>query len=41
MRGVARTNEGTFPALPVRDASGNPGVPRPDYRAGVLRKRAK
>ena len=40
MREVTRTNEGTFLALPVRDASGNTGVARPDYRAGVLRDSA-
>ena len=38
MRELTRSNDGTFLALPVEDVRGQPGVARPDYRAGVLRR---
>ena len=38
MRAVTRHNDGTFLALPIRNAEGNPGVAQPDYRDGALRR---
>ena len=38
MREVTRDNDGTFLALPVRDASGNPGTANPANRDGASRR---
>lgn len=38
MREATRRNEGAFLALPLKDAYGNTGVSKPNYKTGTLRR---